>query len=106
MISKEQFDSILRAAQGRELTAKEDFEVVLAASPELRSMYAEFGVTDYESYLRVQSQMEMRMKLAGIKQFDPVTAPKVDPDEWMTEALKRSAAVEAELRSTSGHGGF
>jgi len=83
------------------ITDKQQFEAFYASSDEIRSMYAEFGVKTYEDYLRVQSQMEMRMKLAGIEKFAPVTVPEVDPDEWMTNALKRSAAVEEELRSTA-----
>ena len=73
-----------------------------SATPEGRSLYATFGVKNYEDYLRVKDQMETRLRHAGEDKFKF----NGDPEAWRTEALKRSAAVEAELRSSSGHGGF
>ncbi len=102
MIDRQTFDSLVRSARERELTDQEHFEVAFAASPELRATYAEFGVTDYPSYLRKQEQQQAVLRHAGDDKFKF----NGDRDGWRTEALKRSAAVEAELRSSSGHGGF
>jgi len=74
----------------KEYNDREQFEAFVA-TPEGRSLYAEFGVKTYADYLRVPEQMEQRQKQLA---FD-----LVDAGEWMTDALKRAAVVEAELRT-------
>jgi hypothetical protein len=60
----------------------------------------EWNVRSYEDFNRVLEGVEKRTKAAGaeVRAAEP---PPVDPDEWMTNALKRSAAVAEEINKST-----
>jgi hypothetical protein len=55
-----------------------------------------WNIRSYEDFERVLADIEGRTKSAAGE-----VRAVVDKDLWMTEALKRSAAVELELRASS-----